>query len=95
MFSSKHRHGNYMGLPEKAAKGLHAAAFELFRKHVRAGAKVLDLGSGAGAWAKRLCDASYCVTACDVEAPKERFEFPLPPGRFESELRDNAGMRAV
>jgi hypothetical protein len=24
-----------MGLPEKAAKGLHAAAFELFRKHVR------------------------------------------------------------
>jgi 2-polyprenyl-3-methyl-5-hydroxy-6-metoxy-1,4-benzoquinol methylase len=65
-----------MGLPEKAAKGLHAAAFELFRKHVRPGAKVLDLGSGAGAWAKRLFDASYSVTACDLEAPTEATEFP-------------------
>jgi 2-polyprenyl-3-methyl-5-hydroxy-6-metoxy-1,4-benzoquinol methylase len=54
---------------------LHAAAFELFRKHVRAGAKVLDLGSGAGAWAKRLHDRGYSVTACDVEAPTDRFYF--------------------
>jgi 2-polyprenyl-3-methyl-5-hydroxy-6-metoxy-1,4-benzoquinol methylase len=54
---------------------LHAAAFELFRKHVRAGAKVLDLGSGGGAWAKRLHDRGYSVTACDVEAPTDRFDF--------------------
>ncbi len=76
MFTSKHRRRSYEGLPEKAAAGLHATAFELFRKYVSSGAKVLDLGSGAGAWAKRLHDASYSVTACDFEVPNERFEFP-------------------
>src|SRR5436190_12920489 len=74
MFTSKHRYGSYMGLPEMAAKGLHAATFELLRDHVRPGAKVLDLGSGAGAWAKRLHDASYSVTACDLEAHTDAIE---------------------
>ena len=34
------------------AGGLHATAFELFCKYVSPGAKVLDLGSGAGACAR-------------------------------------------
>jgi SAM-dependent methyltransferase len=75
MLVSKHRSSAYAGVLEMAAAGLHASAFELFRRHVSPGAKVLDLGSGAGAWAKRLHDASYCVTACDMEA-RNGFEFP-------------------
>jgi 2-polyprenyl-3-methyl-5-hydroxy-6-metoxy-1,4-benzoquinol methylase len=77
MFTSKPRQSSdYKGLPEMTAGGLHATAFELFRKYVSPGAKVLDLGSGAGAWAKRLYDASYSVTACDLEPRTDRLEFP-------------------
>jgi SAM-dependent methyltransferase len=77
MFTSKPRQSSgYKGLQERSAAGLHATAFELFRKYVSPGAKVLDLGSGAGAWAQRLYDASYSVTACDLEAPTNRFDFP-------------------
>jgi 2-polyprenyl-3-methyl-5-hydroxy-6-metoxy-1,4-benzoquinol methylase len=38
---------------------------------------VLDLGSGEGAWAKRLHDASYRVTACDVNPRTDR-RLPFP-----------------
>jgi 2-polyprenyl-3-methyl-5-hydroxy-6-metoxy-1,4-benzoquinol methylase len=77
MFTSKPRQSSgYKGLPEMTAGGLHVTAFELFCKYVSPGAKVLDLGSGAGAWAKRLYDASYSVTACDVEPRTDRLEFP-------------------
>jgi 2-polyprenyl-3-methyl-5-hydroxy-6-metoxy-1,4-benzoquinol methylase len=56
----------------------------------------LDLGSGPGAWVRRLHDASYAVTACDFTAPKEKFEFPYYQldsnqnfaTRFESEAFD-------
>src|SRR5437588_12461997 len=75
MLRSGPRPSAYGALPEMAAAGLHTRALGLFRKHVRPGAKILDLGSGAGAWAKRLSDASYAVTACDLEA-KDGFEFP-------------------
>ena len=75
MFSSKHRQSPFEGRPEMAATGLHARAFKLFRKYVSPRAKVLDLGSGPGGWAKRLHDASYSVTACDLEL-EERLEFP-------------------
>lgn len=61
---------------EYAAAGLHTASVDLFRKYVPAGSKVLDLGSGGGAWAKRLFDVPYDVTACDLE-PREGFEFPF------------------
>jgi 2-polyprenyl-3-methyl-5-hydroxy-6-metoxy-1,4-benzoquinol methylase len=89
MFTSKHRQNSYEGLPERAAEGLHENAFGLFRKYVSSGAKVLDLGSGTGAWAKRLHDASYAVTACDFEVPKERFEFPY----HQMDLNQNFGGR--
>jgi 2-polyprenyl-3-methyl-5-hydroxy-6-metoxy-1,4-benzoquinol methylase len=98
VFISKHRRGSYSGLPEKASKGLHAAAFELFRKHVRSGAKVLDLGSGAGAWAKRLHDRGHSVTACDLEAPTDRFDFPwqaVDLNRNFGEMRGKAQFGAV
>src|SRR5438128_12165839 len=75
MFNSLHRESVYEGLPEMTAVGLHAKAFKLFRKYVSPGFNVLDLGSGPGGWAKRLHDASYSVTACDL-GPAERFELP-------------------
>lgn len=72
MFVSKPRTTTYRGLTECAAAGLHAFAFRLFSKHVPQNANVLDLGSGEGAWATRLHDASFTVTACDVEVRTDR-----------------------
>jgi 2-polyprenyl-3-methyl-5-hydroxy-6-metoxy-1,4-benzoquinol methylase len=66
ILASKHRTTTYCGLVEYAAAGLHGFAFRLFRKYLPPNSKVLDLGSGEGAWTKRLHDASYKVTACDV-----------------------------
>jgi 2-polyprenyl-3-methyl-5-hydroxy-6-metoxy-1,4-benzoquinol methylase len=72
---AKFRQTRYGDLPELASGGLHARAFKIFRCHVSAGARVLDLGSGAGAWAQRLHDAAYDVTACDLELPPQAFPF--------------------
>src|SRR5438270_2049878 len=106
MFISKTRSSSYEGLPAGAA-GLHEKAFGLFRKYVSPGARVLDLGSGSGAWAKRLHDASYAVTACDFQVrqsplgqgvPKERFEFPYHQVNLNqnfAETLGNGGFDAV
>jgi 2-polyprenyl-3-methyl-5-hydroxy-6-metoxy-1,4-benzoquinol methylase len=67
IFASKPRTTAYGGLNESAAAGLHEFAFRMFRKYVPPHSDVLDLGSGEGAWAKRLMDASYEITACDAE----------------------------
>jgi len=75
MLTSKRRGGTYGGLAEGAAVGLHVNAFRLFSKYVPRNANVLDLGSGDGAWALRLHNASYKVTACDVKVPSDR---PFP-----------------
>lgn len=72
IFLSKHRTTTYDGLIECAAAGLHEFAFRLFQKHVPPNSRVLDLGSGEGAWAKRLHASSYQVTACDVEVRSDR-----------------------
>jgi len=42
--------------------------FDAFAGVVTKGARVLDLGSGAGAWALRLKENEYDVTACDVSS---------------------------
>lgn len=77
LLSSTHRTGSYVGIPECAAAGLHAFAFRLFTKYVPQQSNVLDLGSGEGAWATRLHDASYKVTGCDVDVRNGR-DFPFP-----------------
>jgi 2-polyprenyl-3-methyl-5-hydroxy-6-metoxy-1,4-benzoquinol methylase len=82
MLASKHRMTVYDGLNECAAAGLHAFAFRLFTKYVPPNSNVLDLGSGEGAWAKRLHDASYKVTACDAEVRTGR-DFPFPYGKAD------------
>jgi SAM-dependent methyltransferase len=73
--SSQHRMSMYGGIQEGAAAGLHERAFALLRRHVPAGMRVLDLGSGPGAFALRLHDAGYKVTACDLT---ERDDRPFP-----------------
>ena len=78
----------YRGLTECAAAGLHAFAFRLFSKHVPPDATVLDLGSGDGAWAKRLHDASYKVTACDVEVRTNR-GFPYHRADLNANFSEN------
>lgn len=65
----------YAGLLENTAPGLHAKAFSLFQKYVPKCSAVLDLGGGTGAWPKRLHDAGYLVTFCDIR-PDQKFEFP-------------------
>ena len=65
----------YAGLLENTAPGLHAKAFSLFQKYVPEHSRVLDLGGGTGAWPKRLHDAGYRVTFCDIR-PNQKFEFP-------------------
>ncbi len=75
MCPARFRQSSYRELPEYASEGLHSSAFALFRQFVPPGAKVLDLGSGAGAWAQRLHDASYAIVACDKEQPARKFEF--------------------
>jgi 2-polyprenyl-3-methyl-5-hydroxy-6-metoxy-1,4-benzoquinol methylase len=82
MFISKYRGSSYEGLPA-GAWGLHEKAFALFRKYVSPGARVLDLGSGSGAWAKRLYDASYDVTACDFNpTPTSPMGSKMPNEQF-------------
>ena len=88
--TSKHRTTTYGGLTECAAAGLHAFAFQLFRKYVPPNSSILDLGSGEGAWAKRLHDASYKVTACDVEVRPDRgFPFPYHKADLNANFSDN------
>jgi ubiquinone/menaquinone biosynthesis C-methylase UbiE len=62
----------YNGIPECAIPGLHDAVFRVLRQKVQRGSKVLDLASGMGAWASRLADAGYEVTACDIDPIKCR-----------------------
>jgi SAM-dependent methyltransferase len=50
---------DYRGLPVRCAPGVHAACSALLRSHVPAGARILDLASGSGAFLARLEDEGY------------------------------------
>jgi 2-polyprenyl-3-methyl-5-hydroxy-6-metoxy-1,4-benzoquinol methylase len=58
----------------KTIPGLHEALFAEFARHVRAGASVLDLGAGTGAWAARLQSAGFTVTAVERDSASIRVE---------------------
>ena len=57
----------FQGVPEFALPGQHAFLFGLLTASVRKGACVVDLGSGFGAWARRLASGGFDVTACDID----------------------------
>jgi 2-polyprenyl-3-methyl-5-hydroxy-6-metoxy-1,4-benzoquinol methylase len=56
----------YSDLLMRADTGLHEQIAETVLKKVKAGADVLDMGSGQGALSARLHDLGYKVTAVDV-----------------------------
>jgi SAM-dependent methyltransferase len=56
----------YDGISECALPGQHAAIFKIMERFVSKNARVIDLASGHGAWAKRLTDAGYGVTATEL-----------------------------
>jgi len=60
----------YEGMLVHADAGLHDQAISLFRSYVPDGSSVLDIGAGAGAFATRLANAGYAVTAIDVDPGK-------------------------
>jgi SAM-dependent methyltransferase len=82
---STHTKSTYSGVMECAPEGLHPFTFELFKKNLPSGAEILDLGSGEGAFAKRLSDAGYDVTACDIE-PRSGRPFPYVSVDLNSEF---------
>ncbi|BBB08635.1 class I SAM-dependent methyltransferase [Sphingopyxis sp. EG6] len=55
----------YDGILMRANPTLHREAFDLLRTRIPPSAKVVDVGSGQGAFAARLRDAGYHVTSID------------------------------
>jgi len=58
----------YRGILIKADTGVHEQAIALFHQYVPPGSRVLDVGAGTGAFARRLADSGYRVTAIDENA---------------------------
>lgn len=65
---------SYKGILMRANPALHEEAFELLRAASQAGSRVIDVGSGQGAFAARLRDNGYTVTAVDKNADDFRAE---------------------
>lgn len=62
---------SYQGLRIHALPGLHEYLADLLVRHIRKGARVLDLAAGSGAMSARLKDLGYSVHAIDYV--KENF----------------------
>ena len=56
----------YKNIMIRANPSLHDEAFDKLRSIIPAGAKILDLGTGQGAFAQRLHDSGYIVIAADM-----------------------------
>lgn len=88
----------YGGLIERADLGLHAQIAAVVARQVPKGARVLDMGAGQGALAKRLQDAGFDVHAVDVAVddfeaqgvPFEALDFD-DPAAVESFLAQHEG----
>lgn len=53
-------------MPIGAAAGVHEAAFRLLSRYVSPPARVLDVGTGAGAFLQRLTDGRYAAEGVDL-----------------------------
>ncbi|GAB3065854.1 class I SAM-dependent methyltransferase [Pedococcus soli] len=73
----KKRPRSYGGLLERADLGLHAQIASVVSANATPGARILDMGAGEGALAKRLRDRGFDVRAVDVDV--EGFKAPGVP----------------
>lgn len=62
---------SYKGIPIYAEPGTHETIFEIFSAAVPRG-RVLELGSGAGAFSRRLVDHGYEVLSSDIDGENYR-----------------------
>jgi len=60
------RCGGYGGLTECASLGVHERCLELLKRHQAAGARVLDIAAGVGAFTQQLLDAGFRAAANDL-----------------------------
>ncbi len=60
------RRGGYDGLTECASLGVHEHCLLALQKHLPAGARVLDIAAGAGAFTQRILDAGFRAVANDI-----------------------------
>jgi SAM-dependent methyltransferase len=80
-------------LEERTVPGLHARVFEVLRRHHSPPADVLDLGAGTGAWANRLADQGYRVTAVERDSAGYRGRASLFVADLNKEFAGALGER--
>ncbi len=56
---------SYKGIPMLCEDGLHEAICDDAKRKLPAGANILDIGAGAGAFSLRMADNGFNVDACD------------------------------
>jgi 2-polyprenyl-3-methyl-5-hydroxy-6-metoxy-1,4-benzoquinol methylase len=66
------KQSEYHGIQEMAAYSLHPDIFEMMKPFLEKNMKVLDFGSGQGAFSQRLFDAGMTVDACDLDTDQIR-----------------------
>lgn len=77
------RLSEYRDIPIFAAPGVHELALQRLADSAARGARVLELGAGSGAMSRRLADAGFSVSACDLFA--ETF---IPAGEIPFHVAD-------
>jgi SAM-dependent methyltransferase len=81
---------DYRGIPIHAAHGVHEAAFALLRQHLPRG-RVLDLGTGAGAFLQRLLDSGYDAEGVDIATSQVKAQGTVLSADLNTGLPDNLG----
>jgi SAM-dependent methyltransferase len=81
-------------LTERTSPGLHSVVFATLRRARPAPARVLDLGAGSGAWANRLLEAGYDVTALERPDGGYAGSAPLVVGDLNQDFASRLHSRA-
>jgi SAM-dependent methyltransferase len=63
----------YKDLQVRAMPGVHEAALQSLRRFVVPERQILEIGSGSGAFTRRLCEAGFKVTASGIDPDDYRY----------------------